>query len=613
MSDSSFSHGSVLDRVQRLQQLSRGLPLEPRAGLTTLSQPNHALFESPDAGALTTPLEQSAAAPAKAPRVVGNYTIESILGKGGMGWVFKAHDNRLNRTVALKMLLGSPALDERIAQRFAVESQALARLEHPNIVPVYEASEWEGVPYFAMKYVRGGTLAENAERLRGDLHSAVRVMAKVAHAVGYLHGQSVSHRDLKPANILLGEEDEPLVADFGLAKFHDADSDMTVTGCLLGTRYYMSPEQTRGETANLSPACDTWSVGVILYELIRGKLPFDSEDYDSLFQKIRESDPPPLTTATGEPLPELDAVIRHCLAKDPTKRYPSATALAEDLERWLAGEKVQAPAPQQHRGRRWAIIGLAACAVAAVLIAAMWKPATGDPPNNSQVLIGKAGMPVNGDPIAETHPVEALGPRDVYTLASDDVALVDLGEHSFANGTVIEANVQQLSCGDATFSFAGVYCCGKLFASPNGRILHAVAVRLDTVETGRLPPANPLRPGYGSVDVGRWNPSEANPWNLKPHGSQLAIGRDRLVGDAAGSLYALRIEISPDQTVASFVNNAPLQVLTPVARNACFESATSHDRQLPVPAEARFGQGVGLVVQSCRAAFWNITVRPLSP
>src|SRR5206468_8265568 len=124
------------------------------------------------------------------PRIVDNYTVVSTLGKGGMGWVFKAEDNRLHRTVALKMLLGNPSLDERIAQRFAVESQALARLEHPNIVPVYEAGEWEGVPYFAMKYVSGGTLVESAARLRLDLRSAVRVMAKVARAVGYLHEQN---------------------------------------------------------------------------------------------------------------------------------------------------------------------------------------------------------------------------------------------------------------------------------------------------------------------------------------------------------------------------------------------------------------------------------------
>src|SRR5437660_8744675 len=177
-----------------------------------------------------------------------------------------------------------------------------------------------------MKYVSGGTLAESAARLRLDLRAAVRIMAKVARAVGYLHEQNISHRDLKPANILLGEGDQPLVADFGLAKFHDADSVMTVTGCVLGTRYYMAPEQTRGQTANLSPACDTWSVGVILYELLSGKLPFDSDDFEDLFTKIREKDPATLTTAAGEPLPELDAIVRQCLAKDPAQRYPSATA-----------------------------------------------------------------------------------------------------------------------------------------------------------------------------------------------------------------------------------------------------------------------------------------------
>ena len=233
MSDHVLTHGYVLDRVQRLQQLSRDLPQEPRiAGPTTLSHPNAALLDSPDVNALTTPFEQSAVTKSNTPRIVGHYTVLSILGRGGMGWVFKAEDNRLHRTIALKMLLGNTSLDERIAQRFAIESQALARLEHPNIVSVYEAGDWEGVPYFAMKYVPGGTLAESAERLRADPRAAVSIMAKVARAVGYLHEQGITHRDLKPANILLGDGDEPLVADFGLAKFHDVDSDMTVTGCL---------------------------------------------------------------------------------------------------------------------------------------------------------------------------------------------------------------------------------------------------------------------------------------------------------------------------------------------------------------------------------------------
>ena len=164
-------------------------------------------------------------------------------------------------------------------------------------------------------------------------------MAKVARAVGYLHEQGITHRDLKPANILLGDGDEPLVADFGLAKFHDLDSDMTVTGCLLGTRNYMAPEQTRGHTANLSPACDTWSVGVILYELLSGKLPFDGDDHESLFEKIRESDPPALTSTAGEPLPELDAVIRRSLAKNSAERYPSADGPRRGLRRWLNGER----------------------------------------------------------------------------------------------------------------------------------------------------------------------------------------------------------------------------------------------------------------------------------
>ena len=354
---------------------------------------------------------------------------------------------------------------------------------------------------------------------------------------------------------------------------------------------------------------------MILYELLSGKLPFDGDDHESLFEKIRESDPPTLTTAAGEPLPELDAVIRRSLAKNSAERYPSATALAEDLERWLNGEKVHARPPRRQSARRWAMIGLAACALAAVLVAATWKPAPEDTPiPPPQVLIGETGKPVYGDPIAETKPLEALSPKNVYTLASEDVALVDLGEHWFDGGIKIEADVRQISISNDAklFSYAGLYCCGKFFANPDGRILNAVTVRLDTVEAGNLPPQHPFRSGLGSIDVGRWSPSENNPWNLKQHGQLLSLFREQLTGAAVGLVNHIRIEIGPDQRVSGFINDAPLQELTAADRNACFDLAIFRDQRPRIPANERFGQNIGLVVQRCRAAFQNVIVRPLA-
>ena len=259
------------------------------------------------------------------------------------------------------------------------------------------------------------------------------------------------------------------------------------------------------------------------------------------------------------------------------------------------------------------MIGLAACALAAVLVAAIWKPAPEDTPiPPPQVLIGETGKPVYGDPIAETKPQEALSPKNVYTLASDDVALVDLGEHWFDGGIIIEAKVQQISISNnATFSYAGLYCCGKFFANPDRHTLDAVTVRLDTVEAGNLPPERPFSPGHGMIDVGRWSPSEDNPWNLTPYGSLLSLDRFKLIPGTTVRLFDIRIEIAPNQTVSAFISNAPLQVLPLADRNAAFDKATLHDRLPAVPAKARFGHNVGLVVQRCPCGFPECDCSPV--
>jgi hypothetical protein len=292
-----------------------------------------------------------------------------------MGVVFRAHHLATDREVALKLIHPTWANNDYFRTRFEREVRALARLDHPNIVAVYDAATWQGLPYMTMKYVAGKTLSHHRERLRPDPRAVCRILVQVARAVHYLHTNGIVHRDLKPLNILLTADDVPLVADFGLVRVVDESSDLSITLVPLGTRQYMSPEQTLGGSANYPPACDIWALGVILYELLAGDRPFGHGDPVELYRMIRHDPTPPIRAEAGAP-PGLEAIARKCLAKAVADRYATAEAVAADLERWLAGEEIplppapptateRAPAkpstapPVPHRRRlRWALVAV---------------------------------------------------------------------------------------------------------------------------------------------------------------------------------------------------------------------------------------------------------------
>lgn len=311
------------------------------------------------------------------PQIPGYKVLRSV-GHGGMGTVFKAVQLGLNRVVALKLINSGWAADTEFRTRFDREVKALAALEHPNIVPVYDAGSWQGLSYLTMKFVPGKTLSHRLEVIRRDRHAAARLMVQVAQAVQFLHERGMVHRDLKPLNILLAADGAPLVADFGLIKPLADDSDLSITMIPLGTRAYMSPEQTRGGHANYMPACDIWALGVILYELLAGERPFAHEDPLELVARIRRDPVPPIDPNCDAP-PELEAIARKCLEKAPADRYATAADLAADLERWLNGEEISttvapepvaesAPAPAPVKRRRSRVLFVAA--FAAVLGAA---------------------------------------------------------------------------------------------------------------------------------------------------------------------------------------------------------------------------------------------------
>jgi len=280
-----------------------------------------------------------------AARDFGDYELIEEIGRGGMGVVYKARQKSLDRIVAVKMILASHLASKDQLARFHAESKTVAAVQHPHVVRVHEAGAWLGQHYFVMEYVPGITLAQLVQDGLPDVETAVRLVAKIARAVEHLHCQGVVHRDLKPANILLDRAGEPLVTDFGLAKIFGGDATATRSDVIVGTPSYMAPEQAAGHGSQVGPLADVYSLGAILYELITGQPPFrEANPLDTLVQ-VLEREPALPRRINRRISRDLELICLKCLEKDPGKRYGSAAALADDLERFLTGEPVEARPP----------------------------------------------------------------------------------------------------------------------------------------------------------------------------------------------------------------------------------------------------------------------------
>jgi eukaryotic-like serine/threonine-protein kinase len=280
---------------------------------------------------------------------LGDYELLEEVGRGGQGVVFRARQKSLNRMVALKVIgLGQWATKAHL-KRFRLEAEAAASLDHPCIVPIYEVGERDGQCYFSMKFVEGGQLDEVVKHTPLSIRQAVELIAKVARTVHYAHQHGILHRDIKPGNILLDANGAPHLTDFGLARLVESESTVTRTLEVLGTPSYMAPEQAAGNnptTAGLTSATDVYGLGAVLYQLLTGHPPFAGGTTYETIKLLLETEPRPLRLWNSKVDRDLSTICLKCLEKDPQRRYSSAFALAEDLERWLRHEPIQAGAPE---------------------------------------------------------------------------------------------------------------------------------------------------------------------------------------------------------------------------------------------------------------------------
>lgn len=311
----------------------------------------------------------------------GDYELLEQIGRGGQGVVFRARQKSLNRTVALKVISLGQWASKTHLKRFRLEAEAAARLEHPGIVPIHEVGERNGQCYFSMKFVEGGQLDEVVKQTPMSIRQAAELIAKVARTVHYAHEHGILHRDIKPGNILLDANGEPQLTDFGLARLVESESTVTRTMEVLGTPSYMAPEQAVGNNAAVGSVTDVYGLGAVLYQLLTGQAPFAGGTTYETIKLLLDTEPRQPRQLNQKIDRDLSTICLKCLEKDPKRRYSSALALAEDLERWLKHEPIVA----RHtgvftRGKKWvrrnptsALLAASLIGIAAAVGWIVWK------------------------------------------------------------------------------------------------------------------------------------------------------------------------------------------------------------------------------------------------
>jgi serine/threonine protein kinase len=587
---------------------------------SVVTPPGDRAYPSPPAEAVpdTPPTRAMAPAPAPAPlwavRPFGRYLLLREIAVGGMGVVYEAHDPLLDRIVALKMIRGGVFAGPNEIVRFEGEARAAAHLSHRHIVQVYDVGEIDGQHFFTMAFAPGGSLAGRFAEFAGNPEAAVPLVEKVARAVAFAHSKGILHRDLKPGNVLLGEGDEPLVSDFGLAKFLDESLELTHTGQRVGTPAYMAPEQASGQTERIGPAVDVWSLGVVLYQLLTGVRPFVGDTAEILARQILTTEPlSPRSIKPGLDR-QLETVVMKCLEKDPARRYESAEALADDLARWQRGEPVLAKPPSWPR-RTWRTLRRPAVMACLLnlgllgLVPLLWRPDTAErqreaiearlAKGETVVLIGDTGPPAWSRAIGK--PGEAILSTDAeepFEVRTTTRVLVELLPGLPVRKFRLRAEVRHLK--GTPQAQVGLYVGRSNQLAADGAAWQCL-VALTLNDAVVVPPRNLL-----ALRLCWWQP-EAVGTN---HGGRAQIGLGRLFAaagahpqDRDGPWRKLALEFEPT-LIRSYFNGALVDSVPRGQMMSTKGPAMVRPDYLPE-------QGLGLFVDQASVLFRRVVVEPL--
>ncbi len=542
---------------------------------------------------------------------IENYTLGQPLGSGGMGWVYDAFDLKLKRAVAVKVLSDRFSQTE-VARRFKLEAQILARLKHPNVVAVFHSGQTDdGRLFFSMQRIEGGTLADAADGLRKRGAGAiVALLAKVARAVQYFHENSIWHRDLKPSNILLDASGEPFIADFGVGKLLDGE-DTTLGFHRVGTHAYMAPEMIKFGTKGCTAATDVWALGVIAYQLLSGVRPFGGDSQDSkLTQRICTEALVPVARqkkpANGFD-PALEAILEMALAKEPEHRYPTAAALAEDLEAWAAGKPVGALFHKRRKSSGWLLVGLLVVLAAGAIgfaLAPRSKPAPQPTSDGLFDRLARGERVTIVDDQGKLLPgVKPLVPRMPAPIEGIEGALqigcVDIGLFEIAGGTTglkLKLSGEVMIFSGTNGSEAGFYFGRRPFVCDKGPMDSLMTCGTD-LTASFAPNAN--QPGQSMVSSRFFY----FPTPTRPFGSNQNVRIEGICPDPPGRYIPLEV-VFQDGLVSAKADGRDFE-------ESKFPSLESHQadelgkKNVPIPSPL-FTGGFGLFAQRCSALFRDV-------
>lgn len=572
-----------------------------------------------------TVVAQPGARTARLPAAFDHYAVIDLIDDGGMGTVYMVHDTRLKRIVALKTIkVGLNSVTD--VERFHREATALAQLNHPNVVAIHGSGTCEHGHYFTMPYLSHGGLSKHLARCAGDPALAVTIMARVARAMAEVHRQGIYHRDLKPSNILLDARDEPLVSDFGLARWHERASNLTQSEAVLGTPAYMAPEQAAGKNKQIDARTDVWALGVTLYELLAQKRPFAGKTLQEVTPHILHDDPPSLKATQLGTDRDLEAIVFKCLRKNPNERFQTADALADELERWLKHEPIQTvPESWPHwawrKARPHAIGATLLLTTAALLAWSLWvyfRPVP-QPPRVDPQGIGtandlaalRAELQANGKLtlLADNRPPRwarwvpdhagAYGPAGqhaTFSIHSDLRAMLELLPEVPMESYRIRAEIQRDRLHQGTR--CGIYVCQKETASLSAREFLVVEF------AGNDGDAN------GRVSVEKVFDSQPELAKGFYHAGALV---SQSYSSVPESWQKLRIDVSGSGLQAA-INDKELKFVTAKMIDHVSVSLNSQPPNIETTINPYSpGGGVGLFLLSGAFSCRNFTLEPLSP